>query len=128
MLRRCLRLSLICLAALTLVSAVVAGWQGAASTMAGAILVIAFSAITLLIGHVSGPEDPMRAIALFVAAYLVKVIALGAALLLVGRPDWLVPGWFLASALVTVLAWQVAELAAFAASRRTLYADEEGTP
>jgi ATP synthase protein I len=125
MLRRCLVFSAGAVAVLCVAAAVVEGWPGVGSGLFGAGIVVAFSGITLLIGHLSGPEDPLRAMGLFVVAYAFKVVAFGAVLLLVGRPEWLAAGWFLASALLTVLVWQVAELRTFALSRLTLFPESD---
>ena len=125
MLRRCLLFSAAGVGAVALVAAFVQGWPGVGSALFGSLIVVAFSGITLLIGHVSGPENPLRAMGLFVIAYAAKVIGFGAVLLLLGRPEWLAGGWFLASALVTVLLWQIAELRTLAKSRLTLFPDHE---
>ncbi len=125
MLRRCLVFSLGPVLLVAVAAAVVSGWQGAASTLFAAGIVIAFSAITLLIGHLAGPSDPTRAMLLFLGAYGVKVVGFGAVLLGMGRPGWIVGGWFLGAALATLLAWQVAELRTFATSRQLLYAGQD---
>lgn len=62
-------------AAVTLVvAAMIDGGQGALSTAAGALLVMLFFAISLLIGHFVGRANPSGAIGLFVATYFVKVV------------------------------------------------------
>ena len=125
MLRRCLTFSAVAVAALCGAAAVFDGWPGVGSGLFGALIVVAFSGITLLIGHVSGPENPLRAMGLFVVAYAAKVIGFGAVLFLLGRPEWLETGWFLSAALVTVLVWQAAELRTFAVARLTRFPDTD---
>ena len=125
MLRRCLVFSAVGVTVLGVVAALLDGWAGAGSALFGAVIVVAFSGITLLIGHFSGPENPVLAMGLFIVAYGAKVIGFGAVLLLLGRPDWLSAGWFLGSALLTVLVWQIAELRAFALTRLTLFPDHD---
>lgn len=124
MLRQCLVYCGWVIIPLSIAAAVVSGWPGLGSSLFAAVVVVAFSSITLLIGHSAGPEKPMQAMGLFIAAYAFKVVGFGALLLIPGRPDWLVGGWFLAAALGAVLAWQAAELRVFASSRQLLYADD----
>lgn len=128
MLRSCLLFSACAVVALSVAAAVSDGVAGVASVVSGASIVVVFSGITLLIGHIGGSNDRMFSMTLFILAYGVKIVGFGTILLAVGRPPWLVPGWFLAAALVTVLAWQAAELKTFAASRHTLYTDTDDQP
>lgn len=128
MLRQCLLYCAWVIVPLSVAAGVVSGWSGLGSSLFAAVVVMAFSSITLLIGHSAGPEKPMQAMGLFIAAYAVKVVGFGALLLIPGRPDWLVGSWFLVAALGAVLAWQAAELRLFAASRQLLYADDEPQP
>ncbi|MEH0109266.1 hypothetical protein V6N00_06020 [Tersicoccus sp. MR15.9] len=118
MLRLCL---LVCVPVAVLASvagAVVAGWGAAGSALGAALLVMAFFAISLLVGHRFESASGTRALRAFLVTYVLKVAGFGAVLLLLGRPGWVDPGWFVGSAVVTLIAWQAAELAGFARSRR----------
>ena len=113
------------LAALLAVAALaVAGSPGLGSVLFGWALVIAFSGVSLLIVHVVGRDNPHGAMAMFALIYIVKVVLFAAVLFLIGRPAWLDGTWFFASALGTVVVWQIAEIRAFSRIRFQLYDDE----
>src|SRR6476661_10693281 len=101
------------------------GWTGLLSSSFGGLLVMAFFAISLLIGHFVGRNNPSGAIGLFVATYFVKVIGFAVVLFAVGAPDWLHGRWFLIGAVVTVVFWQAAEIYGFSKARLQIYNDPE---
>ncbi|MFJ4207258.1 hypothetical protein ACIPY2_02170 [Paenarthrobacter sp. NPDC089675] len=132
---RLLVLSLLAAAAAAAITSVIAaladGGLGSLSTAAGALLVILFFAISLLVGHFVGRNNPSGAIGLFVATYFVKVVGFAVVLFALGRPDWLNGRWFLIGAVVSVVAWQTAELYGFSKARLQIYndpADRKGGP
>ncbi|THJ66198.1 hypothetical protein E8P82_09340 [Arthrobacter echini] len=98
--------------------------EAASSVLLGAVLVIVFFGISLLIGHVAGASNPSGALGLFVLTYAIKVVGFGAALFILGTPAWLDPTWFFVSALVTVIVWQIAEIRTFSRIRTLRYDDE----
>lgn len=100
-----------------------AGADGAASGVLGAALVMVFFGISLLIGHFVGRSNPSGAIGAFLAAYVIKVAGFGAAVFILGAPQWLDRRWFFVAAVAGVLVWQGAELFAFSRIRHQLYAD-----
>lgn len=118
MLRFCLLVCVPVAVLATAAGALIAGWGAAGSALGAAALVQAFFTISLLVGHRFAAAGGSRALRAFLIAYLLKVVGFGAALLLLGRPGWVDPVWFVGTAVVVVLAWQTAELAAFARSRR----------
>ncbi|MFJ4027646.1 hypothetical protein ACIPWF_03130 [Paenarthrobacter sp. NPDC089989] len=108
------------------IAAVMNGGQGAISAAFGAVLVMVFFAISLLIGHFVGGNNPSGAVGLFVATYFVKVIGFALVLFVIGAPAWLHGRWFLIGAVVSVVFWQAAEIYGFAKSRLQIYNDSPG--
>ncbi|MDR6639329.1 hypothetical protein [Paenarthrobacter nitroguajacolicus] len=105
--------------------------QGALSAAFGGGLVMVFFAISLLIGHFVGRNNPSGAVGLFVATYFVKVVGFAVVLFAVGTPDWLHSRLFLIGAVVAVVLWQAAEIFGFSKARLQIYndpAEQEGGP
>ena len=115
--------ALLALAVTAVIAAVLNGGQGALSVAFGGALVIAFFAISLLIGHFVGRNNPSGAVGLFVATYFIKVVGFAVVLFVFGAPDWLQGRWFLIAAVVTVVVWQAAEIRGFSKSRLQIYND-----
>ena len=111
------------------VSMIFNGWAGVLSSTFGGLLVMAFFAISLLIGHLAGKNNPSGAIGLFVATYFVKVVGFAVVLFAIGAPEWLSGRWFLIGAVVAVVTWQAAEIYGFSKARLQIYNDphSEGT-
>jgi ATP synthase protein I len=86
---------------------------------------MAFFAISLLIGHVVGRNNPSGAIGLFVATYFVKVVGFAVVLFAIGAPAWLHAQWFLIGAVVAVVFWQAAEIYGFSKARLQIYNDPQ---
>jgi len=105
------------------IAALVADGQSALSAALGAMLVMLFFGISLLIGHFVGRNNPSGAIGLFVATYFIKVIGFAVVLFVLGKPDWLHGRWFLIGAVVSVVFWQAAEIYAFSKARLQIYND-----
>jgi ATP synthase protein I len=101
------------------------GGTGILSCLFGGALVMAFFAISLLIGHVVGRNNPSGAIGLFVATYFVKVVGFAVVLFVLGAPDWLHARWFLIGAVVAVVFWQAAEIYGFSKARLQIYNDPQ---
>ena len=99
------------------------GTAGILSCLFGGALVMAFFAISLLIGHLVGRNNPSGAIGLFVATYFVKVVGFAVVLLVIGAPDWLHDRWFLIGAVTAVVFWQGAEIYGFSKARFQIYND-----
>lgn len=117
-------------AAAALVATAVPAWIfnggfGALSSSFGGALVMVFFAISLLVGHFVGRNNPSGAIGLFVATYFVKVVGFAVVLFVLGAPDWLNARWFLIGAVVTVVAWQAAEIIGFSRARLQIFNDPE---
>ena len=101
------------------------GGYGALSSLFGGVLVMAFFAISLAVGHFVGRNNPSGAIGMFVATYFVKVVGFAVVLFVLGAPDWLHERWFLIGAVVSVVAWQAAEVLGFSRARLQIYDDPE---
>jgi ATP synthase protein I len=101
------------------------GASGVLSSTFGGVLVMLFFAISLLVGHFMGRNNPSGAIGLFVATYFVKVVGFAVVLFVVGAPAWLHGRWFLTGAVATVVLWQVAEVYGFSKARLQIYNDPE---
>jgi ATP synthase protein I len=99
------------------------GPDGVLSSTLGGLLVMAFFAISLLVGHFVGRNNPSGAIGMFVATYFVKVVGFAVVLFLIGAPAWLHGRWFLIGAVATVVLWQAAELYGFSRARLQIYND-----
>jgi ATP synthase protein I len=111
------------LIATSAVAAVLNGFEGALSAAFGGGLVMLFFAISLLIGHYVGRNNPSGAVGLFVATYFVKVVGFAVVLFILGAPEWLHDRWFLIGAVVSVIAWQATEIYGFGKARLQLYND-----
>ncbi|MDQ0101211.1 ATP synthase protein I [Paenarthrobacter nicotinovorans] len=132
---RLLALSASAAAATVAITCVIAtfmnGGQGALSAAFGAVLVMLFFGISLLIGHFVGRSNPSGAVGLFVATYFIKVVGFAVVLFVLGAPDWLHARWFLIGAVVAVVFWQAAEIYGFSKARLQIYndpADPKGGP
>ncbi len=111
------------LAATSAVAAVMNGGVGVLSAALGGAIVMAFFAISLLIGHFVGRDNPSGAVGLFVASYFVKVVGFAVVLFVLGAPAWLHGRWFVIGAVVTVISWQAAEIYGFSKARLQIYND-----
>lgn len=111
------------LIATAVVAAILNGGQGALSVAFGGALVMVFFAISLLIGHFVGRNNPSGAVGLFVATYFIKVIGFAVVLFVLGAPEWLHGRWFMIAAVVTVIVWQAAEIRGFSKARLQIYND-----
>lgn len=109
----------------SLAALLIAGTAAALSCLFGGVLVIAFFAISLLVGHFGGRNHSSGAIGLFTATYFIKVVGFAVVLFAIGSPEWLDSRWFLAGAVVTVILWQAAEIYGFSKARLQLYNDPE---
>jgi ATP synthase protein I len=101
------------------------GASGVLSSTFGGLLVMLFFAISLLVGHFMGRNNPSGAIGLFVATYFVKVVGFAVVLFVVGAPTWLHTRWFVIGAVATVVLWQAAEIYGFSKARLQIYNDPE---
>lgn len=115
--------SVVLLVLLGISAAVFSGVEAAVSALFGGALVILFFGISLLIGHFVGRSNPSGAMGVFVVVYGIKVIGFAGALFALGRPEWLDATWFFASAVATVVLWQIAEVLAFSRTRHLIYDD-----
>lgn len=111
-----------------IVALVLNGWVGLLSSTFGGLLVMAFFAISLLIGHFVGKDNPSGAVGLFVATYFVKVIGFAVVLFVLGAPAWLHERWFLIGAVVAVVFWQAAEIYGFSKARLQIFNDPRPNP
>jgi ATP synthase protein I len=101
------------------------GMPAALSCLFGGVLVMLFFAISLLVGHFAGRNNPSGAIGLFVATYFIKVVGFAVVLFAIGAPAWLNGRWFLGGAVGAVVLWQAAELYGFSKARLQIYDDPE---
>ncbi|WP_426996239.1 hypothetical protein [Pseudarthrobacter sp. N5] len=99
------------------------GAAGVVSSTFGGLLVMLFFAISLLVGHFVGRNNPSGAIGLFVATYFVKVVGFAVVLFVIGAPEWLHGRWFLIGAVAAVVFWQAAEIYGFSKARLQIYND-----
>jgi ATP synthase protein I len=107
------------------VALILDGANGVLSSTFGGLLVMLFFAISLLVGHFMGRNNPSGAIGLFVATYFVKVVGFAVVLFVVGAPAWLHARWFVIGAVATVVLWQTAEVYGFGKARLQIYNDPE---
>ncbi|WP_026555395.1 hypothetical protein [Arthrobacter sp. 35W] len=108
-------------------AALAAGPAAALSVVFGAAVVMAFFALSLLVGHYYGRRNPSGAVGVFLVTYLVKVVGFAALLFAIGAPQWLERMWFFAAAVVVVLLWQATEVFTFARQRHQIYDDPSST-
>lgn len=112
-------------AVLAVVAWLVTGPAAAGSVAFAAVVVIAFFAISLLVGHFVGRRNPAGAIGMFAVVYLIKIIGFAALLICIGTPAWIDPPWFGAAGIVTVVVWQAIELWGFSRVRLQIFNDPE---
>ncbi|SED93346.1 ATP synthase protein I [Arthrobacter alpinus] len=91
--------------------------QGVLSVLFGALLVIVFFGLSLLVGHIVGKKMPSAVMGVFVMTYFVKVVGFAAVLYAMGTPGWLNKPWFAGAAVATVLLWQATEVVNFTKQR-----------
>lgn len=106
-------------------AAVLDGAAGILSSTFGGLLVMLFFAISLLVGHFMGRNNPSGAIGMFVATYFIKVVGFAVVLFVIGAPAWLHSRWFVIGAVATVVLWQAAEIYGFSKARLQIYNDPE---
>lgn len=109
------------------VSALAVGAAAALSAVFGAVVVVLFFALSLLVGHYVGRRNPSGAIGVFLVTYLVKVVGFAVVLYFIGTPTWLDGTWFFITAVATVLVWQATEVLAFSRLRLQLFSDPTPT-
>ncbi|WP_246036145.1 hypothetical protein [Sinomonas susongensis] len=112
-------------AILAIVAWVATGPAAAGSVAFAAVVVIAFFAISLLVGHFVGRRNPAGAIGMFAVVYLIKIVGFAAVLIWMGTPNWINPPWFGAAGIVTVVVWQAVELWGFSRVRLQIFNDPE---
>lgn len=120
---RCLLISGTAAILMAIIAFFFSGVAGSGSVLAGAILVIAFFGLSLLVGHLYGSKNPSGALGVFMVTYLVKVVGFAVLLFALGQPDWLDAQWFAMSGVVAVLTWQATEVVVFSRQRLQLYND-----
>ncbi|GAA1178278.1 MULTISPECIES: ATP synthase subunit I [Nesterenkonia] len=115
--RRVLLVSLAAGVSATLLAALaglaVAGADAALSASLGGMIVVVFSALSLLLVDIAERVVPAQAITAFMLGFAVKIILLAVVLTSVPAPGWIVPGWTLFPAAGVVVVWQIAEITAF---------------
>ncbi len=100
------------------------GADAALSAVLGYLLVALFFGASLLVGHFVGRNNPSGALGIFLVTYVIKVVGFAGVLFFLGAPDWLDRTWFFASAVGTVVLWQVVEVFVFSRSRHQIYNDD----
>jgi ATP synthase protein I len=113
----------IVVAIVCVVAAIAAGGAAVLSAVFGAVVVVAFFALSLLVGHYVGRRNPSGAIGVFLVTYLVKVVGFAVVLYFIGTPNWLDGTWFFVAAVAAVLVWQATEVFVFARLRLQLFDD-----
>jgi len=106
-------------------AAILNGAAGILSSTFGGLLVMLFFAISLLVGHFMGRNNPSGAIGMFVATYFIKVVGFAVVLFVIGAPAWLHGRWFVIGAVATVVLWQAAEIYGFSKARLQIYNDPQ---
>lgn len=116
----------------TLVTALIAffanGTGAAGSVLFGAVVVIAFFSLSLLVGHLYGRKNPSGAIGVFMVTYLVKVVGFAVILFSIGQPSWLHAQWFAMAGVIAVVVWQATEVVTFGRQRLLVFGDEPRSP
>ncbi len=120
-LRACLVVTGLAVAASTAVCALVAGAAAAGSAVLGGGLVVALSAGTLAVTAWAWDHAREQAIPLTLGAFVLKLILFGVLLGVVPTPGWVMAVPAGVSALVAVVVWQGAEMTVFSRTRRRIY-------
>lgn len=122
-LRNCALVSGAAVVLLAVAATIFTSLPAALSVLFGAAVVMAFFALSLLVGHFYGRRNPSGAVGVFLVTYLVKIVGFAALLFALGAPAWLNGTWFFAAAVVAVLLWQATEVITFSRQRHQIYAD-----
>lgn len=122
-LKMCLLVSAAAVVVLAVLALIITGWPGVGSVALGALVVVAFFGLSLLVGHIYGKKNPSGAIGVFMITYLVKVVGFAVILFTLGAPSWLNGPWFATAGVVVVLLWQATEVVTFSRQRLQLYND-----
>lgn len=126
-LKMCLLVSAGAVLILAVLALVFTGWPAVGSVAFGAVVVMAFFGLSLLVGHIYGKKNPSGAIGVFMITYLVKVVGFAVILFTLGAPSWLNGPWFATAGVVVVLLWQATEVVTFSRQRLQLYNDPADT-
>ncbi len=97
-------------AVLTVVAAAVAGGRAAASAGIGIGIVGAFFTVSAVLIAAVGARVPKAVLATALATYLVKMVALGAVVVLLPRDGYVQPRWMAGAVAVGLIAWVGAHL------------------
>jgi ATP synthase protein I len=124
-LKKCLLVSGAAVVIMAILALIFKGAAGVGSVVFGAVVVVAFFGLSLLVGHFYGKRNPSGAIGVFIVTYLVKVVGFAAVLFALGAPSWLSGPWFAITAVVVVVLWQATEVVTFGKQRLQLYNDPE---
>lgn len=126
-LKKCLAVDGIAVVILAVLAFIFADLNGVYSVLFGALLVMTFFGLSLLVGHLVSLRMPDAVMGTFVMTYFVKVVGFAAVLLAMGTPLWLNKPWFAGTAVVAVLLWQATEVVIFS-RQRFLFFNELQTP
>jgi hypothetical protein len=97
------------------------GARGGLAALVGVVIFLVFFGAGLSVMSRVINESPLVAMSVAVALYACQVIVLGLVVLGLSRASWLDAVAFAVSVLVTVIAWQILLVAAFARARRPVY-------
>lgn len=125
---KCLLVSAVAILVMAALAFIFTGWPGVGSVAFGALVVVAFFGLSLLVGHIYGRKNSSGAIGVFMITYLVKVVGFAVILFTLGTPTWLVAQWFAAAGVVVVLLWQATEVITFSKQRILIFNDPDETP
>ncbi|ALV45913.1 hypothetical protein MB46_10880 [Arthrobacter alpinus] len=127
-LKKCLRVAGAAVVIMVVLAFIFTDVQGVLSVLFGALLVIVFFGLSLLVGHIVGKKMPSAVMGVFVMTYFVKVVGFAAVLYAMGTPGWLNKPWFAGAAVATVLLWQATEVVNFTKQRFLVFDESAAQP
>lgn len=104
----------------TLLGWLVEGQHGGVSALSGAAVVVGLSWSSLMIIDIADRRIPRHTITVFLATFTIKLGVLAMLFSAVAMPDWMIPVWVGAGAVVALLAGQTAVVLGFRRMRLTV--------
>lgn len=119
--------SAVAVVATAVIGLLFSGVPALVSAALAGVVVLIFFGISLALAAIVGHLAPRALMASFLMAYIVKVVAFGALLMVPHDPAWFRGAWVTAGAVVAVIVWQGCEMALLSRMRLRIFDDPAST-
>lgn len=119
--------SAVAVVATAVIGLLFSGVPALVSAALAGVVVLIFFGISLALAAIVGHLAPRALMASFLMAYIVKVVAFGALLMVPHDPAWFRGAWVTAGAVVAVIVWQGCEMALLSRMRLRIFHDPAST-